>query len=102
LASHPGLAIVNTIVTASGPGSASLAASWADAFGLTNVHVWGDTDDYFYFNFMDGPPFNTYYPGTIVIDVDTMTITDLVPSGTSSADSAIHDILEADHPCADY
>jgi hypothetical protein len=102
LASHPGLAIVQTMVTQSGPGSASLAASWASTYGLTNVHVWGDTSNYMYYNYTSQPSIDGYYPSTLIIDVDTMTMTVLQQAGVSTLGSAIDAILDAEHPCADY
>jgi hypothetical protein len=96
------VALVNILCTATGPGSASLAASWQSQFGLTNVHVWGDTTDYMYNNFMSGPPANGGYPGTMVVDLDTMTLTEFAAGGVDVANNAVNAILAADHPCAEY
>ena len=88
--------------TAVGPGNAQIAQAWQDQFGLTNVEVWGDTTDYFFMNFMSQPPANGGYPGSMVIDLDTMTLTSFTAGGPESASAAIDAILNADHPCADY
>jgi hypothetical protein len=70
-------------------------------YDLTNVHVWADTNDYFFNNFMS-PVLGGNYPGTIVLDVDTMTIDYFDAMGTGPATPAIEAILDAEHPCADY
>jgi len=100
LASHPGLAIIQTMVTQSGPGSAALAASWADTYNLTNVHVWGDTTNYMNINFTS--QFGGYYPSTMIIDADTMTMTAFQQAGITTLASAIDEITSAEHPCAEY
>ena len=102
MASHPGLAIVQTMVTQTGPGNAALAASWAATYGLTNVHVWADTTNYMYWNFTSQPSIGGYYPSTLIIDADTMTMTVLQQTGVSTLTSAVDAILDAEHPCADY
>lgn len=102
MAARPGMALVQSLCTAVGPGSAPLAQGWEQQFGLTNVQVWGDTTDYFYTNFMSGPPANGGYPGTLVIDLDTMTLTAFQAGGVESASAHVDAILSADHPCADY
>jgi hypothetical protein len=101
LASHPGLAIVQTMVTQTGPGTAAEAASWAAAYGLTNVHVWADTTNYMYWNFTSQPAIGGYYPSTMIIDVDTMTMTAFQQTGVETLTAAIDAILNADHPCAE-
>jgi hypothetical protein len=88
--------------TQSGPGTASEVASWASTYGFTNVKVWADTTDYMYTHFTSQPAIGGGYPSTIVIDLDTMTITYFQPSGIDGAASAIQSILDADHPCASY
>ena len=102
MAARPGLAIINTLSKSTGPGDAAEAASWAADHDLVNVHVWGDTDDVIYYDFASQPSIGGGYPFTMVIDVDTMTMTYFEPGGIDYADSAIQDILDADHPCADY
>lgn len=88
--------------TATGPGSASLAAAWAAQHNLTNVMVWGDTQDYMFNTFLSGAPINGGYPSTMVIDLDTMELTYLQAAQMAQAESAIDAILAADHPCAEY
>ena len=55
-----------------------------------------------YNNFMSGPPANGGYPGTMVIDLDTLTLTEFQPGGVDMVNSAVQAILNADHPCAEY
>ena len=100
--SRPGLQVVQTLCTASGPGSAALAAQWASQYGFNNAQAWGDTTDYFYTTWMSQAPFGGGYPGHMVVDLDTMTYTAGAPGGPNAAASAIQAILDADHPCADY
>ncbi len=76
--------------------------SWNSQFNFQNTIVWGDTTDYLYTTWMMGAPFNAGYPGTIVVDIDTMTLNTLSPGGPEAASVAIQGILDADHPCADY
>lgn len=87
--------------TASGPGSASLAQYWANSFGLTNVHVWGDTTDYVFNNFTGAPPISGNYPSVMVVELDTMTLTHIATGGVDSATSAIDDVIAAVHDCAE-
>ena len=94
--------MVQTIVTASGPGDAALAMTWQSQFNFQSTIVWGDTTDYMYMTWMQGAPFNAGYPGGIVVDVDTMTLTSLSAGGPEAASGAIQAILDADHPCAEY
>ena len=98
---RPGLQLVQSIVTASGPGSAALANTWNSQFGFQDVIVWGDTTDYIYSTWMSGPPANGGYPGSMVIDVDTMTLTAFNAGGPESSTSAVQAILDAPHPCAE-
>ena len=100
--SRPGLQLVQTIVTASGPGNAALAMQWNNQFGFQNVKVWGDTTDFIYSTWMSSAPFNAGYPGSMVIDVDTMTLTSLSPGGPETTSAAIQAILDAPHPCAEF
>ena len=83
----------------SGSGTASLAASWASAYGLEDVRVWADTSDYMYFNF--AATLGGAYPHTLVIDIDTMELRYFQLGDVSSARSAINAILSAPHPCAE-
>lgn len=96
------MALVNILCTATGPGSASLAASWQAQYNFSNVMVWGDTTDYMYNNFMSKAPANGAYPGTMVVDLDTMTLTAFQAGGVDMANNAVNAILSADHPCAEY
>ena len=100
--SRPGLALVNTIVLAAGPGTVATAAAWQAQFGFEDVGVWADTTDYIYTTWMSGPPANAGYPGTLVIDVDTMTLAAFNAGGPETASAQIQAILDADHPCAEY
>jgi hypothetical protein len=94
--------VVNTLCTATGPGNAQLAQYWAQAYGLYNVMVWGDTTDYMYLNFMQHPPANVAYPGIFVVDLDTMELTDFKVGDIHQVDASVNAILQADHPCAEY
>jgi hypothetical protein len=102
LAAHPGLAIINTLSKSTGPGDAAEAASWEAAHGLTNVYVWADTTDVIYYDFASQPSIGGGYPFSMVVDVDTMTMTYFSSGGLDYAESAIQAILDAEHPCADY
>lgn len=102
MAARPGLAIVNAMTGASAAGTAAEAASWAAAHDLTNVHVWADTTDWFYYQFASQASIGGGYPFTMVLDVDTMTLTYFQPGQIDAASSAIQAILGAEHPCADY
>jgi hypothetical protein len=88
--------------TASGPGTASEVATWATTYGLTNVHVWADTTDYMYTNFTSQTAIGGAYPSSMIIDVDTMTMTAFQQAGVENLTSQIDAILNAEHPCADY
>lgn len=85
--------------TSSGPGSAQLAASWQSQYSLTSL-VWGDTTDHMYYNFT-----SVYvggnYPSVMVLDLDTMTLRSFQSGGVSAVQSAIQQILDEPHPCAD-
>ena len=102
MAARPGLAIVNTLTQASSAGTAEEAAAWQADHDLVNVHVWADTTDDIYYDFASQPSIGGGYPFTMVIDVDTMTMTYFEPGGIDYGDGAIQAILDADHPCADY
>ena len=91
--------MLQTLCTATGPGSAGLAGSWASTFGLSNVHVWGDTTDYMYENFAS--TVGGAYPNTLVIDLDTMQIRYFDAGDVSFAESTISEILAEPHPCAE-
>ena len=90
---------MQTLCESSQPGSADLADRWASTFGLTNVHVWGDTEDYMYNNFAS--TLGGSYPNTIVVDIDTMEIRYFAGGDVTRAESVIDEILEEDHPCAE-
>lgn len=90
------------MVTQGGPGTASEAATWAATYGLTNVHVWADTTNYMYWNYVSQPVIDSYYPSVLIIDADTMTMTVLQQTGVTTQGSAVDAILNAEHPCADY
>ena len=96
---NDGVALVQTIKTISGPGSAELASSWASDFGLSDVQVWGDTSDYIAYNFAGAVGWG--YPFTIVVDIDTMEITHLGGGDVSLAQDAVDAILADPHPCAE-
>ena len=98
---RPGLQLVQSIVTASGPGNAALANSWNSQFGFQNVIVWGDTTDYIYSTWMSQAPFNAGYPGSMVIDIDTMSLTYASPGGPEGASGAIQTILDNANECAE-
>lgn len=91
--------MIQILCTATGPGSAGLASSWASTFGLTNVQVWGDTTDYMYTNFAS--TLGGSYPNTLVIDLDSMEIRHLAVGDAMGAASVVNEILAADHPCAE-
>jgi len=93
------MVLVNTLCTAVGPGSASLAGAWENYHGLTNIEVWGDTTDYMYSNFASA--LGGSYPNTLVVDIDTMEIRYFSTGAVNSAVNAINEIVNADHPCAD-
>jgi len=100
MTSHPGLAIVTIMTKQSSPGTAEEVATWAETYGLTNVKVWADTTNYMYFNFTT--QFGGAYPSSMIIDLDTMTMTAFQQTGVESLTGAIDTILNAEHPCADY
>lgn len=85
--------------TASGPGDADLADSWASQFGLETVHVWGDTEDYMYYTFAS--QLGGAYPSTMVVALDTMELTYMEVGAVDSASSAIEEILSNPDPCAE-
>ena len=91
--------LVSILCTATGPGSAGLASSWQNNYGLTSA-VWGDTTDYMYTNFT-GPLGGGSYPSTMVIDLDSMTFTKFSVAGVDSVQGDIQQILDAPHPCAE-
>ena len=99
MARFEGVELVQIMCTASGPGSAQLAGQWANAFGLTNVRVWGDTTDYMYNNF--GSQVGGSYPSTMVIDLDTMVIEHFQLGRVDDVDSVINGILSEPNPCAE-
>jgi hypothetical protein len=99
--SRPGLQLVQTIVTASGPGSAALAQTWQSQFNFQDVVVWGDTTDFIYSTWMSGPPANGGYPAHLVIELDTMTLTAFNSGGPEGGSSAVQAILDNPHPCAE-
>ena len=90
---------MQTLCESAGPGSAALADSWASNFGLTNVHVWGDTTDYMYNNFAS--TVGGAYPNTLVIDIDSMQIRYFSSGDVTTAESTINEILAEDHPCVE-
>ena len=94
------MALIQTLCTSEGPGSAELAASWSSHFGIADAHVWGDTTDYMYENFAS--QVGAAYPNTLVVELDTMEIRYLAAGGPTQSESAINQILaeEAD-PCAE-
>jgi hypothetical protein len=98
---RPGLQLVQTLVTISGPGNASLANAWSTMYGFQDAVVWADTTDYIYQTWMSQAPFNNGYPGSMVIDIDTMTLTYASPGGPMGATSAIQTILDNAHECAE-
>jgi hypothetical protein len=63
--------------------------------------VWGDTTDYMYNTFV-ASQMGGSYPSTMVIDLDTMELRFFQAGAVDSANSAIQEILDADHPCAEY
>ena len=83
----------------SGPGSAELAGSWASAFGLTNVQVWGDTTDHMYYTYLQA--LGGSYPATMVVELDTMEIRYLQVGAVDNASSWVGEILAEDHPCGE-
>jgi hypothetical protein len=87
--------------TASGPGSAALAQNWADTFGLTNVHVWGDTTDYVFNNFAGPAPINGSYPNVMVVEFDTMTLDFIGIGGLDQVGAYVAEILDTVDDCAD-
>lgn len=87
--------------TAAGPGSASLAQSWASAHGLTDVHCWGDTTDYVYANFAAQPPISGNYPSVMVVELDTMTLRHIATGGLGTAGTHVADILANVDDCAE-
>ena len=93
------MVLVNILCTASGPGSASLAARWSSSHGLTNVEVWGDTEDYIYSNF--AASVGGAYPSSMVVDLDTMELRYFDVGDVHAAISTIEEIVNADHPCAE-
>jgi hypothetical protein len=97
--SSQGVEVVTILCTSSGPGSASLAASWQSQFGLNHL-VWGDTTDYMYSTFT-GPQMGGLYPSTMVIDLDTMTLRAFAQGGYSAVTNTVDQILNEPHPCAD-
>lgn len=99
MAENDGVEVIQTLCTSTGPGSASLASTWASSFGLTNVQVWGDTTDYMYSNF--GASIGGSYPNTLVVDIDTMEITYFGPGDVTAAQSAVDAILATPDPCAE-
>ena len=50
---------------------------------------------------MSGPPTNGGYPGTMVVDLDTMTLRTFNVGGPETVESAVSAILAAEHPCAE-
>ena len=93
------VAVITALSAQSGPGSASLAASWASYFGLTNVQVWGDTTNHMYWTFTSNV--GGQYPSTIVVELDTMTIRSFDLGGVAGATSVVNQILADDHPCGE-
>lgn len=91
--------LANILCTSSGPGSASLANSWQNQFSLT-MHVWGDTTDYMYTNFC-GPLGGGNYPSSMVIELDTMTLTAFEVGQVAALENKVQQILDAAHPCAE-
>ncbi len=87
--------------TAAGPGSASLAEFWASQFNLTNVHVWGDTTDYVYANFTSAAPISGNYPSVMVVELDTMTLTQIAVGGVDQTTSAIAEAIANVDDCAE-
>ena len=99
MAGFDGLEVIQILCRSSGPGSASLASSWASTFGLTDVQVWGDTTDYMYSNFAS--TLGGSYPNTLVIDLDSMEIRHFAVGDAMGTASVVNGILAADHPCAE-
>ena len=94
------MALIQTLITGTGPGSAELAASWSSAFGITDAHVWGDTTQYMYEHF--AIQVDAAYPNTLVVELDTMEIRFLEVGGPAYAEDVINEILaEEVDPCAE-
>ncbi len=93
------VAVVTALSAQSGPGSASLAESWASYFGLTNVQVWADTTSYMYWTFTSN--LGGAYPSTIVVELDTMEIRFFGLASVSGATPWVNEILAEDHPCGE-
>jgi len=91
--------LVTIMCTSAGPGSAQLAATWQNQYGLQSL-VWGDTTDYMYTNFT-GPLAGGSYPSSMVVDLDSMTFTKFATGGVDGVGQAVQQILDQDHPCAD-
>ena len=92
--------MVQTLCTSAGPGSAELAAAWANAFEIVDTHVWGDTTDYMFTNFAG--QVGAGYPNTVVVELDTMEIRSVSPGGLANIESVISTILaEAPDPCSE-
>ena len=100
MAQYEGVALANILCRSTGPGDASLAASWSQDHNLTNVMVWGDTTDYMYNTFVAA--MGGSYPSTMVVDLDTMELRYFEIGDVHSSTAAIEEILNADHPCAEY
>jgi len=62
--------------------------------------VWGDTTDYMYTNFC-GPLGGGSYPNTMVIELDTMTLTTFQVGQVEAVESKVQQILDDAHPCAE-
>ena len=99
MAGYDQVEVVQILCTSTGPGSAGLADSWASAFGLTNIQVWGDTTDYMYTNFTSA--LGGSYPSTLVIELDTMEIRYFRVGAVDTAESWVAEVLSEDHPCAE-
>ena len=94
------MALIQTLCTSTGPGSADLAASWSSSFGITDAHVWGDTTDYMFENFAS--QVEGAYPNTLVVELDTMEIRYLSSGGPTHSESVIYEVLaEEPDPCAE-
>ena len=100
MAANDDVALVQTLCTSTGPGSAELADWWASNFGMNDVAVWGDTQDYLFANF--SAQTGGGYPNSIIVDLDTMEILSVSGGGPTALEGTINGFLSDEpHPCAE-
>jgi len=63
--------------------------------------VWGDTEDYMYYNFCSVAPISSSYPSNMVINLETMELTYLELGSVTATASAVQAIIDSADECAE-